>query len=56
MPVNNFYSMQKRLCFKTDYVGKILQWERENGGVGVGAARVKLAQGLVHLLPLYISK
>ena len=53
MSANNFYSMQKRLLFKTDYVGKILQWGREGGGLGVGAATVKLAQSPVHLLPLY---
>ena len=53
MTANNFYSMQKRLLFKTDYVGKFLQWGREGGGVGYGAARVKLAHSLIDLLPLY---
>ena len=36
MSANNFYSMQKRLLFKTDYVGKILQWGREGAGLGGG--------------------
>ena len=53
MSAINFYSMQKRPLLKTDYVGKILQWGREGGGFGVGAAWVKLAQSPVHLL-LYI--
>ena len=34
MSANNFFSMQKRLLFKTDYGGKILPWGRESGGVG----------------------
>ena len=56
MSANNFYSMQKRLLFKTDYVGKILQWGREGGGLGMGEEMVKLTQSLVQLLPLYSSK
>ena len=36
MSANNFYSMQKRLLFKTDYVGKIL---RGGGGGGGGGGR-----------------
>ena len=56
MSANNSYSMQKRLLFNIHYVFKIPQWGREGGGVEVGAAGVKLAQGLVHLVPLYSFK
>ena len=50
--------MQKRLLFKIDYMSAkyFSEEERAVGEVGEGAARVKLAQSLVHLLQLYSSK